>query len=92
MENVLDNDDYIEFLISIKPLCEGKMIIESSVRIDGVHIYDAHASICCAIKGFMFAVIEGGWVAFIWDEEVYTYPCSVSETLLTDTHKQSILN
>lgn len=87
-----DKKEYVDFLISIQILTKNKEVIESDVDVWAMYIYDYHARICTFSNQFVMAVIENGWVAFIFQEKVYTHPCSASEILLTETHKQSNLN
>ncbi len=82
----------IDFLVSINPVTIGKELRESKLIFNSIAMYEAHRRVCSASKFFMMSLIEDGWLAFVFDEYVYIYPCSVSNVLLTDVHLQAISN
>lgn len=82
----------IDFLVNINPVTIGKELRESNIEFTSIAMYEAHSRICMASKVFIMALIEDGWLAFVFKKYVYIYPCSVSNVLLTDIHRQANLN
>jgi hypothetical protein len=82
----------IDFLVSINPFTVGKELRESDIQFNSIAMYEAHSRVCVASDLFIMALIEDGWLAFVFKEYVYIYPCSVSNVLLTDVHRQANLN
>lgn len=82
----------IDFLVSINPVTVGKELRESKINFNSIAMYEAHSRVCVASDLFIMALIEDGWLAFVFKEYVYIYPCSVSNVLLTDVHRQANLN
>ena len=82
----------IDFLVSINPITVGKELRESKINFNSIAMYEAHSRVCSASKVFIMALIEDGWIAFVFKKYVYIYPCSVSNVLLTEVHRQDNLN
>ena len=82
----------IDFLVSINPITVGKELRESKINFNSIAMYEAHSRVCSASKVFIMALIEDGWIAFVFKKYVYIYPCSVSNVLLTEVHRQANLN
>jgi hypothetical protein len=92
MEQQAEEDDYIDFLVTIKEFCKGKSLIQSDAVIDSLRAYDVHAYVCCTHRDFEVVLSSGNWAAFIFKDKVYTYPITCNEDILTDFHIQTRLN
>lgn len=83
---------YVDFLVTLQPFCEDKEIRQAQAQINDTQTYDVCAAVLASSDEFNIAVMEEGWIAFIFDNHVYIYRCSCVDQLLTDRHLQSISN